>query len=64
MYAISKELVVKSYQKLRSILDVNLATKSRKDKNAILGIINSKMGMVKSRKEGKKDKFWKTGESM
>ncbi|CAK9327182.1 unnamed protein product [Citrullus colocynthis] len=55
---------IHSYQKLRSTLDVNLATKSRKDKNDILGIINSKMGMVKARKEGKKDKFWKTGESM
>ncbi|KAL0535337.1 hypothetical protein IC582_029666 [Cucumis melo] len=51
---------VKSYQKLKSILDVKLATKNRKDKSAILGIINSKMGMVKAKKKGKKDEFWKT----
>ncbi|XP_022137654.1 pentatricopeptide repeat-containing protein At5g50280, chloroplastic [Momordica charantia] len=50
---------VKSYQKLRAILDVKLATKNRKDKSAILGIINSKMGMVKAKKKGKKDEFWK-----
>ncbi|KAK4843145.1 hypothetical protein QYF36_004532 [Acer negundo] len=50
---------VKSYEKLRSILDVKAATKNRKDRSAILGIINSKMGMVKARKKGKKDEFWK-----
>ncbi|KAK9203249.1 hypothetical protein WN943_013503 [Citrus x changshan-huyou] len=50
---------VKSYEKLRSILDVKVATKNRRDKSAILGIINSKMGMVKAKKKGKKDEFWK-----
>ncbi|XP_031283551.1 pentatricopeptide repeat-containing protein At5g50280, chloroplastic [Pistacia vera] len=50
---------VKSYEKLRSILDVKAATKNRKDKSAILGIINSKMGMVKAKRKGKKDEFWK-----
>lgn len=50
---------MKSYQKLRSILDVKAATKNKKDKNAILGIVNSKMGMVKVKKKGKKDEFWK-----
>ncbi|XP_054807975.1 pentatricopeptide repeat-containing protein At5g50280, chloroplastic [Prosopis cineraria] len=46
-----------SYKKLRAILDVKVATKNRKDRSAILGIINSKMGMVKDKK--KKDEFWK-----
>ncbi|GAB4852027.1 hypothetical protein Ancab_016220 [Ancistrocladus abbreviatus] len=50
---------VKSYQKLRAILDVKAATKSKKDRRAILGIINSKMGMLKAKKKGKKDEFWK-----
>ncbi|XP_022924164.1 pentatricopeptide repeat-containing protein At5g50280, chloroplastic [Cucurbita moschata] len=50
---------VKSYQKLRSILDAKLDTKNRKDKSAILGIMNSKLGMVKAKKKGKKDEFWK-----
>ncbi|KAL5544017.1 hypothetical protein UlMin_007801 [Ulmus minor] len=50
----------RSYEKLRSILDVKAARKNRKDKSAILGIINSKMGMVKAKKKGKKDEFWKT----
>ncbi|OVA20525.1 Pentatricopeptide repeat [Macleaya cordata] len=48
----------RSYQKLRAILDVKAATKNRKDKSAILGIINSKMGLLKP-KRGKKDEFWK-----
>ncbi|XP_028765160.1 pentatricopeptide repeat-containing protein At5g50280, chloroplastic [Neltuma alba] len=48
-----------SYKKLRAILDVRAATKNRKDKSAILGIINSKMGMVKEKKKKKKDEFWK-----
>ncbi|CAK7336596.1 unnamed protein product [Dovyalis caffra] len=49
----------KSYQKLRAILDVKAAIKNRKDKSAILGIINSKMGMLKVKKKRKKDEFWK-----
>lgn len=49
----------KSYEKLRAILDVKAATKNKKDKRAILGIINSKMGLLKSKKKGKKDEFWK-----
>ncbi|KAF8408350.1 hypothetical protein HHK36_007499 [Tetracentron sinense] len=48
---------VKSYQKLREILEVKAATKNRKDKSAILGIISSKMGLKPKR--GKKDEFWK-----
>lgn len=47
-----------SYQKLRSILDVKAATKNRKDRSAILGIVNSNMGLLKPKK-GKKDEFWK-----
>ncbi|KAM7483403.1 hypothetical protein LguiB_007986 [Lonicera macranthoides] len=49
----------KSYQKLRSILDVKAAIKNSKDRSAILGIINSKMGTVKEKRKGKKDEFWK-----
>ncbi|XP_062026149.1 pentatricopeptide repeat-containing protein At5g50280, chloroplastic [Rosa rugosa] len=49
----------RSYEKLRAILDVKLARKNKKDKSAILGIINSKMGMLKIKKKGKKDEFWK-----
>ncbi|KAI3868914.1 hypothetical protein MKX03_007156 [Papaver bracteatum] len=48
----------RSYQKLRSILDVKAATKNKKDRSAILGIVNSKMGLQKPRKS-KKDEFWK-----
>ncbi|CAM8898302.1 unnamed protein product [Rhodiola kirilowii] len=48
----------KSYEKLREILDVKAATKNRKDRSAILGIVNSKMGLLKSRKRSK-DEFWK-----
>ncbi|MQM01728.1 hypothetical protein Taro_034487, partial [Colocasia esculenta] len=48
----------RSYQKLRSILDVKAAVKNRRDKSALLGIINSSMGLLK-RKKGKKDEFWK-----
>ncbi|KAF5476657.1 hypothetical protein F2P56_003372 [Juglans regia] len=50
----------RSYQKLRAILDVKAATKNRKDKSAILGIINSQMGLLKAKKKRKKDEFWKT----
>ncbi|KAM2820208.1 hypothetical protein PS2_038534 [Malus domestica] len=49
----------RSYEKLRSILDVKAARKNKKDKSAILGIINSKMGLLKVKKKGKKDEFWK-----
>ncbi|GMH31463.1 hypothetical protein Nepgr_033306 [Nepenthes gracilis] len=49
----------KSYQKLRAILDVKAAIKNKKDRKAILGIVNSKMGMSKAQKKGKKDEFWK-----
>ncbi|KAE8123994.1 hypothetical protein FH972_018906 [Carpinus fangiana] len=49
----------RSYQKLRAILNVKVATKNRKDKSAILGIINSQMGLLKAKKKGKKDEFWK-----
>ncbi|XP_017215074.1 pentatricopeptide repeat-containing protein At5g50280, chloroplastic [Daucus carota subsp. sativus] len=48
-----------SYEKLRSILDVKAAIKNKKDKSAILGIINSRMGVVKIKKKTKKDEFWK-----
>lgn len=48
----------KSYEKLRAILDVKAAVKNKKDKSAILGIVNSKMGLLKSSR-GKKDEFWK-----
>ncbi|PON45659.1 Tetratricopeptide-like helical domain containing protein [Parasponia andersonii] len=48
----------KSYEKLRSILEVKAARKNKKDRSAILGIINSKMGLSKAKK-GKKDEFWK-----
>ncbi|KAK4767879.1 hypothetical protein SAY87_003020 [Trapa incisa] len=50
---------VKSYEKLRAILDVKAAIKNKKDKSAILGIINSKMGSVKQKKRRKKNEFWK-----
>ncbi|CAA6659625.1 unnamed protein product [Spirodela intermedia] len=47
-----------SYRKLRAILDVKTRVKNRKDKSALLGIIDSSMGLLKKRK-GKKDEFWK-----
>lgn len=50
---------VNSYEKLKSILDVKATTTNRKDKSVILGIINSKMGMVKAKQKGKKDEFLK-----
>lgn len=49
----------KSYEKMRSILDVKAGGNNKKDKKAILGIINSKMGIVKAKRKGKKDEFWK-----
>ncbi|KAH7670670.1 TPR-like protein [Dioscorea alata] len=48
----------RSYQKLRAILDAKAKTKNRRDRSAILGMINSKMGIKP--KKGKKDEFWKT----
>ncbi|XP_074588384.1 pentatricopeptide repeat-containing protein At5g50280, chloroplastic [Curcuma longa] len=48
---------VRSYQKLRAILEVKAATKNRRDRSAILGILNSKFGLKS--KKGKKDEFWK-----
>ncbi|KNA05938.1 hypothetical protein SOVF_185760 [Spinacia oleracea] len=48
-----------SYRKLRAILNVKAAIKNKKDKSAILGIVNSKTGMVKDKRKGKKDEFWK-----
>lgn len=53
----------RSYEKLRAILEVKAATKNKKDKSAILGIINSKLGMVKVKKKAKKDEFWKNKKS-
>ncbi|KAL8230564.1 hypothetical protein R6Q57_000342 [Mikania cordata] len=49
----------KSYHKLRAILDAKAATKNKKDKSAIMGIISSKLGWVKVKKKAKKDEFWK-----
>ncbi|XP_010555519.1 PREDICTED: pentatricopeptide repeat-containing protein At5g50280, chloroplastic [Tarenaya hassleriana] len=49
----------RSYEKLRAILEEKAKTKNRKDRSAILGIINSKFGRVKAKKKGKKDEFWK-----
>ncbi|KAK4479391.1 hypothetical protein RD792_014904 [Penstemon davidsonii] len=48
-----------SYQKLRAILDVKAKIKNRKDKSALMGIINSSMGLMKEKKKEKKDEFWK-----
>ncbi|XP_060204505.1 pentatricopeptide repeat-containing protein At5g50280, chloroplastic [Lycium barbarum] len=48
-----------SYEKLRSILDVKAAIKNRKDKSALMGIVRSSMGILKEKKKGKKDEFWK-----
>ncbi|KDP30991.1 hypothetical protein JCGZ_11367 [Jatropha curcas] len=49
----------KSYQKLRAILEEKAKIKNRKDRSAILGIINSQTGWLKVKKKGKKDEFWK-----
>ncbi|CAH2070807.1 unnamed protein product [Thlaspi arvense] len=49
----------RSYEKLRAILEDKAKTKNRKDKSAILGIINSKFGRVEAKTRGKKDEFWK-----
>uniref|UniRef100_A0A1J3EX58 Pentatricopeptide repeat-containing protein, chloroplastic n=1 Tax=Noccaea caerulescens TaxID=107243 RepID=A0A1J3EX58_NOCCA len=49
----------RSYEKLRAILEDKAKTKNRKDKSAILGIINSKFGRVQAKPRGKKDEFWK-----
>lgn len=48
-----------SYEKLRAILDVKAAIKNRKDKSALMGIVKSSMGLLKEKKKGKKDEFWK-----
>ncbi|XP_058102080.1 pentatricopeptide repeat-containing protein At5g50280, chloroplastic [Magnolia sinica] len=48
----------KSYEKLRAILEAKAKTKNRRDRSAILGIINSNMGLLKP-KRGKKDELWK-----
>ncbi|KAL5998313.1 hypothetical protein ACLOJK_009253 [Asimina triloba] len=48
----------KSYEKLRKILLEKAKTKNRRDRSAMLGIINSKLGLSKRRK-GKKDELWK-----
>ncbi|KAE8672303.1 hypothetical protein F3Y22_tig00111847pilonHSYRG00170 [Hibiscus syriacus] len=50
---------VKSYEKLRSILDVKVAKQNKRNKSAIMGIINSKIGMVKAKRKTKKAEFWK-----
>ncbi|XP_055828469.1 pentatricopeptide repeat-containing protein At5g50280, chloroplastic isoform X2 [Solanum dulcamara] len=50
---------VESYEKLRVILDVKAAVKNRKDKSALMGIVRSSMGLLKEKKKGKKDEFWK-----
>ncbi|KFK26658.1 hypothetical protein AALP_AA8G276700 [Arabis alpina] len=49
----------RSYEKIRAILEDKAKTKNRKDKTAILGIINSKFGRVEAKTKGKKDEFWK-----
>ncbi|GFP99061.1 pentatricopeptide repeat-containing protein at5g50280 chloroplastic [Phtheirospermum japonicum] len=49
----------RAYQKLRAILDVKAKIKNRKDKSALMGIIKSSMGLMKEKKKGKKDEFWK-----
>ncbi|CAI9112938.1 OLC1v1013450C1 [Oldenlandia corymbosa var. corymbosa] len=49
----------KSYAKLRAILDAKAKIKNRKDKSALMGIIKSSMGLMKPKKKGKKDEFWK-----
>lgn len=48
---------VSSYRKLRAILDEKAGVKNKRDKSAMLGIVNSKFGI--KRKKGKKDELWK-----
>ncbi|CAN6464375.1 unnamed protein product [Victoria cruziana] len=48
----------RSYEKLRSILDVKAAVKNKRDRSAILGIVHSSMGLSRPRRT-KKDEFWK-----
>ncbi|KAG6398482.1 hypothetical protein SASPL_139944 [Salvia splendens] len=50
----------KSYEKLRAILNVKAKIKNRKDKSALMGIIKASAGLLKEKKKGKKDEFWKT----
>ncbi|XP_078432920.1 pentatricopeptide repeat (PPR) superfamily protein [Wolffia australiana] len=47
-----------SYRKLRAILEDKAQVKNRRDKSAMLGIINSSIGLFKKKKV-KKDEFWK-----
>ncbi|CDP15076.1 unnamed protein product [Coffea canephora] len=49
----------KSYEKLRAILDAKAKIKNRRDKSALMGIINSSLGLMKQKKKRKKDEFWK-----
>ncbi|OIW02183.1 hypothetical protein TanjilG_02407 [Lupinus angustifolius] len=48
---------VNSYKKLRAVLDDKAAMKNKKDRSAMLGIVNRKMRIMKPK--GKKDEFWK-----
>ncbi|XP_058769446.1 pentatricopeptide repeat-containing protein At5g50280, chloroplastic-like [Vicia villosa] len=48
---------ISSYRKLRDILDVKAADKNKSDKVTLLGAINKKMGIMKTKR--KKDEFWK-----
>ncbi|KAL8532515.1 hypothetical protein ACS0TY_008927 [Phlomoides rotata] len=48
-----------SYAKLRAILDVKAKINNRNDRSALMGIIKSSAGLLKQRKKGKKDEFWK-----
>ncbi|KAL8141995.1 hypothetical protein V2J09_015027 [Rumex salicifolius] len=49
-----------SYEKLRAILDEKAAVKNKKDRKAIMGIVNSKAGLLRAKKTGKNNEFWKT----
>ncbi|CAA0814524.1 Pentatricopeptide repeat-containing protein -chloroplastic [Striga hermonthica] len=49
----------RAYRKLRAILEVKAKIKNRKDKSALMGIIRSSMGVMKQKRAGKKDEFWK-----
>ncbi|XP_047958263.1 pentatricopeptide repeat-containing protein At5g50280, chloroplastic [Salvia hispanica] len=54
----------KSYEKLRAILNVKAKIKNRKDKSALMGIIKASAGLLKEKKKGKKDEFWKTNKGL
>ncbi|EPS70001.1 hypothetical protein M569_04760 [Genlisea aurea] len=49
----------KSYEKMRKILEEKADVKNRKDRTAMLGIINSRCFGKGRRPRGKKDEFWK-----